>query len=125
MQKGSVEALPTSARQTITGAITKTRGRKELESVLPVDLLALEVGLDLLPLVDTSRGGELLGRIGALRKQLASDLGILVVAPDVHRAVSAVAMRHAPGLAVVSYREIDARTPLITRRVVGAEEMGG
>lgn len=56
--------------------------RAELESMLPVDLLSLEVGLDLLPLVDASREGELLGRIAALRKQIALDLGVIV--PPVH-----------------------------------------
>jgi flagellar biosynthesis protein FlhA len=56
--------------------------RTEIEASLPVDLLALEVGLDLLGLVDANRGGELLKRIGSLRKQLASELGIIV--PPVH-----------------------------------------
>jgi flagellar biosynthesis protein FlhA len=52
--------------------------RQALAAALPVDLLALEVGVDLLPLVDAGRGGELLGRIAAVRQQLASELGILV-----------------------------------------------
>jgi flagellar biosynthesis protein FlhA len=52
--------------------------RSELEAMLPVDLLGLEVGLDLLGLVDSSRGGDLLRRITALRKQIAQDLGVLV-----------------------------------------------
>ncbi len=52
--------------------------RSELEAMLPVDLLGLELGLDLLGLVDSSRGGELLRRIAALRKQLAVDLGLIV-----------------------------------------------
>nr|HEX4316682.1 flagellar biosynthesis protein FlhA [Kofleriaceae bacterium] len=56
--------------------------RAEIESALPVELLSLEVGLDLLGLVDANRGGELLKRIGSLRKQLASELGIIV--PPVH-----------------------------------------
>jgi flagellar biosynthesis protein FlhA len=52
--------------------------RSELEAMLPVDLLGLEVGLDLLGLVDASRGGDLLRRIAAFRKQIAFDLGVLV-----------------------------------------------
>jgi flagellar biosynthesis protein FlhA len=52
--------------------------RSELEAMLPVDLLGLELGLDLLGLVDASRGGDLLRRIGTLRKQLAVDLGLIV-----------------------------------------------
>jgi len=56
--------------------------RGELEANLPVDLLGLEVGLDLLGMVDATRGGELLTRVAALRKQLALELGIIV--PPLH-----------------------------------------
>jgi len=56
--------------------------RAEVEAALPVDLLGLEVGLDLLGMVDTVRGGELLTRISSLRKQLALELGIII--PPVH-----------------------------------------
>jgi len=56
--------------------------RGELEAALPVDLLALEVGLDLLGMVDAARGGELLTRVAALRKQIALELGVIV--PPLH-----------------------------------------
>ena len=56
--------------------------RGELEAALPVDLLALEVGLDLLGMVDAARGGELLTRVTALRKQIALELGVIV--PPLH-----------------------------------------
>jgi flagellar biosynthesis protein FlhA len=56
--------------------------RGELEAQLPVDLLGLEVGLDLLGMVDAARGGELLTRIASLRKQLALELGVIV--PPLH-----------------------------------------
>ena len=56
--------------------------RNEIEAALPVELLSLEVGLDLLNMVDASRGGELLKRIASLRKQLAGELGIIV--PAIH-----------------------------------------
>ncbi len=56
--------------------------KAEIESLLPVELLSLDVGLDLLPLVDGARNGELLGRIGSLRKQMALELGFIV--PPVH-----------------------------------------
>ncbi len=56
--------------------------KQELETLLPLELLALEVGLDLLPLVDAARSGELLGRIASLRKQMALELGLVV--PPVH-----------------------------------------
>ncbi len=56
--------------------------RNEIEAALPVELLTLEVGLDLLGTVDASRGGELLTRITSLRKQLALELGIII--PPIH-----------------------------------------
>ncbi len=56
--------------------------REELEATLPVELLTLEVGLDLLGMVDAQRGGELLARITSTRKQLALDLGIII--PPIH-----------------------------------------
>ena len=48
---------------------------------------------------------------------------ILVVAPDVRRAVAAVAVRYAPGLTVMSYRELDPAVPFVTRGVVSAKEI--
>jgi flagellar biosynthesis protein FlhA len=56
--------------------------KQEIEALLPLDLLSVEVGLGLLPLVDAEKGGELLARIGSVRKQLALELGFVV--PAVH-----------------------------------------
>jgi flagellar biosynthesis protein FlhA len=50
--------------------------------VVPVDMLGLEVGYRLIPLVDRSQDGELLKRIRGIRKKIAQDLGFLV--PAVH-----------------------------------------
>lgn len=50
--------------------------------LIPLDPLSLEVGYGLIPLVDTSQGGELLHRIKALRKQLATEMGFIM--PAVH-----------------------------------------
>ncbi|MFT2110266.1 flagellar biosynthesis protein FlhA [Marinomonas sp. 2405UD68-3] len=52
------------------------------EDVAPVDMLGLEVGYRLIPLVDKSQGGELLARIKGVRRKLSQDLGFLV--PSVH-----------------------------------------
>ena len=49
-----------------------------VESLLHLDSLALEVGVDLVPLVDTQQDGEVLERIVSARKQFAQDLGIIV-----------------------------------------------
>jgi len=43
-----------------------------------VDPLAVEVGYALVPLVDEKQGGALLGRVRAIRKQIAGETGLLV-----------------------------------------------
>ncbi|GAB1258073.1 flagellar biosynthesis protein FlhA [Aurantivibrio plasticivorans] len=52
------------------------------DDVQPVDIIGLEVGYRLIPLVDRNQGGELLGRIKGVRKKLSQQLGFLV--PSVH-----------------------------------------
>jgi flagellar biosynthesis protein FlhA len=47
-------------------------------SVEPLDLLAVEVGYNLIPLVDAQQGGDLLERVKGLRKTLADELGFIV-----------------------------------------------
>lgn len=49
-----------------------------IESLLHVDPLALEVGVGLIPLVDSKQDGEVLERIISTRKQFAQELGIVV-----------------------------------------------
>jgi flagellar biosynthesis protein FlhA len=53
-----------------------------VESALPLDVLSLEVGYELIRAVDPSMGGTLVERITGLRKQIASELGIVI--PPVH-----------------------------------------
>jgi flagellar biosynthesis protein FlhA len=48
------------------------------DDVQPADLIGLEVGYRLVPLVDRSQGGELLARIKGARRKLSQDLGFLV-----------------------------------------------
>jgi flagellar biosynthesis protein FlhA len=59
--------------------------QKELtwDDVQPVDPIGLEVGFRLVPLVDRSSGGELLGRIRGVRRKLTQELGFLVQAVHV------------------------------------------
>jgi flagellar biosynthesis protein FlhA len=52
------------------------------DDVQPVDLLGLEVGYRLVPLVNKNQNGDLLARIRGVRRKLSSDLGFLV--PAVH-----------------------------------------
>jgi flagellar biosynthesis protein FlhA len=57
---------------------------KELgwDDVMPVDMVGLEVGYRLIPLVDRNQGGQLLARIKGVRKKLSQDMGFLM--PSVH-----------------------------------------
>ena len=50
------------------------------DDVQPTDLLGLEVGFRLVPLVDKANGGELLARIRGVRRKLSQELGFLVQA---------------------------------------------
>jgi flagellar biosynthesis protein FlhA len=52
------------------------------EDLVPVDVLGLEVGYRLIPLVDKGQDGELLRRIKAIRKKFAQEIGFLP--PAVH-----------------------------------------
>ena len=72
---------PASGGQQVAAPPTET---KELgwDDVLTVDIVGLEVGYRLIPLVDKSQGGQLLGRIKGVRKKLSQELGFLM--PSVH-----------------------------------------
>jgi flagellar biosynthesis protein FlhA len=58
------------------------KGPERIHDLLQVETLELEVGYGLVPLIDLAKGAELPGRVTALRRQLASDLGIVL--PSVH-----------------------------------------
>jgi flagellar biosynthesis protein FlhA len=66
--------------------VVESEAQTELgwDDVLGVDIIGLEVGYRLISLVDKSQGGELLGRIKAIRKKLSQDLGFLVHSVHIH-----------------------------------------
>jgi len=55
---------------------------EQIGSIKPLDILELEVGYGLVPLVDALREGELLDRIRSIRRQFAMKMGFVV--PPVH-----------------------------------------
>ncbi len=60
-----------------------TKPKKEnIESLLPLDLIELEVGYALINVVESNQSGDLLERIVSIRKQFALDLGIVI--PSIH-----------------------------------------
>ncbi len=70
LQKADEEAKSTQEEAPAVEART--------EDLLKVDQIGLEIGYGLIPMVDANQGGDLLERISTIRKQLASELGIIV-----------------------------------------------
>jgi flagellar biosynthesis protein FlhA len=56
--------------------------KENIESLLPLDMVELEVGYGLINVVESENSGDLLERIASIRKQFALDLGIIV--PSIH-----------------------------------------
>jgi flagellar biosynthesis protein FlhA len=54
----------------------------DLASLLRLEELTLEIGFQLIPLVDEKQGGQLLSRVRSLRRHLSAEMGFLV--PPVH-----------------------------------------
>jgi flagellar biosynthesis protein FlhA len=73
---------PTAVVAVTPAASQASTEQKELswDDVEAVDLIGLEVGYRLIPLVDRNQGGELMGRIKGVRKKLSEELGFLVQA---------------------------------------------
>jgi flagellar biosynthesis protein FlhA len=86
LQKRAAEATARAAADSapaITAPVIPAESRElSWEDVRPVDLLGLEVGYRLVPLVDTTQGGDLLARIRGVRRKLTQELGFLI--PAVH-----------------------------------------
>jgi flagellar biosynthesis protein FlhA len=55
---------------------------ENLATTLRLDDLSLEIGFQLIPLVDEKQGGQMLGRVKTVRRHLAQELGFLI--PPVH-----------------------------------------
>jgi flagellar biosynthesis protein FlhA len=70
-------ALPAASA---AAAVPSEQRELSWDDVESVDLIGLEVGYRLIPLVDRNQGGELMGRIKGVRKKLSEELGFLVQA---------------------------------------------
>ena len=60
----------------------KEEGTESFRPLPPLDILGLEIGYGLIPLVDSGQDGELLDRIKSIRRQMAQEIGIVV--PSIH-----------------------------------------
>lgn len=76
--KNDKEAAAKAVESQKAEEASTTAGPEDVSSLLSVDPLELEIGYNLIPLVDANQGGDLLNRITLIRRQIAIDLGLVV-----------------------------------------------
>jgi flagellar biosynthesis protein FlhA len=77
--------LQKETRQADEQAVQQKKGQaapEKMEALLKVDPLGVEVGYALIRLVDAKQGGDFLSRVRAIRRQIATELGVIV--PPIH-----------------------------------------
>jgi flagellar biosynthesis protein FlhA len=77
MQQAQAEAVAAAGKPPAPAAPPEESSEASWADVAPVDVLGLEVGYRLIPLVDRGQDGELLKRIRGLRKKFAQEVGFL------------------------------------------------
>jgi flagellar biosynthesis protein FlhA len=75
----AVAALPAE-----TPADKPAAPREEVMKELPIDPLELGIGFGLVPLVDRRTGGSLVRRVSMIRRQIASELGMVIPPVRIH-----------------------------------------
>ena len=81
----NISKTPATGATATTPSSTSERKRspaEEVDAALSVEMLTLEVGYELVGIVESARGGTLLDRVASLRQQIARDLGLVI--PPVH-----------------------------------------
>ena len=81
----SASPVPAPAADATVSEKKKKAGEaasSDLAQLLRLEDLTLEIGFQLIPLVDEKQGGQLLNRVRALRRHLSAEMGFLV--PPVH-----------------------------------------
>ena len=79
---GRVETTAAQAEPTAVATGAAQPAAQEMAALLRTEELTLEIGFQLIPLVDEKQGGQLLSRVRTLRRQLTQELGFLI--PPVH-----------------------------------------
>jgi flagellar biosynthesis protein FlhA len=74
--ESATEAVPSGKKK-----VEQAQGA-EMAALLRLEDLTLEIGFQLIPLVDEKQGGQLLNRVRTLRRHLSAEMGFLV--PPVH-----------------------------------------
>lgn len=66
------------ADEQIEKEVEETKKPENVVSLLQIDVMELEMGYSLIPLVDSSQGGDLLDRVIMIRRQCALEMGIVL-----------------------------------------------
>ncbi|MGB7214568.1 MAG: flagellar biosynthesis protein FlhA [Gammaproteobacteria bacterium] len=77
-RQASAGPAPEATAQPAESASSSADRELSWEDVPPVDLIGLELGYRLIPLVDQKQGATLLGRIKGVRRKLSQELGFLI-----------------------------------------------
>jgi flagellar biosynthesis protein FlhA len=77
-------AAAAAALPAATQADKPTAPREEVLKELPIDPLELGIGFGLVPLVDRRTGGSLVRRVSMIRRQIASELGMVIPPVRIH-----------------------------------------
>ncbi len=78
LTKNESRKVVQTARDDLEKVAREKKEPEKAEKALELDTMELEVGYGLVRLVDTAKGGDLLDRISMIRRQIATDLGIIV-----------------------------------------------
>jgi flagellar biosynthesis protein FlhA len=81
-RKSASAANAANAAGARAGGDRKPTSAEEVDAALAMDMLSLEIGYELVGVVDATRGGTLLDRVASLRQQLARDVGLVI--PPIH-----------------------------------------
>lgn len=81
-QKATEKTEDEIAEEKAMGEAPPPGSPETVETLLPLDMLELEVGYGLIPLVDDSQQGDLLERIRGIRRQFATEMGLII--PPLH-----------------------------------------
>ena len=76
LKKSAREEEAARVEEEATAVATRPAEPENVTALLPLDPLELEIGYGLVPLVDADEGGDLLGRVAMVRRQMATELGL-------------------------------------------------
>jgi flagellar biosynthesis protein FlhA len=66
------------ARPAGPATVAEARAADKLEGLLPLDTLQIELGYGLVSMADSQRGGDLLERVTGVRRNFATEMGVLI-----------------------------------------------